>query len=532
MFKPKTIIGLDIGASSIKLAEIKRDKEKLQLVRLALVNLSLKERGHVVEAISKLLRIEKIRCAEVVVSVSGRSVFSRFVKLPRLTEQKISQIIKYEAQQQIPFPMEEVIWDYHLLKGSSNFGQINVALVAVKKDIIENLIRQLDHVDLEIKTIDVGPYALYNTLCFNNKFDNAVVLDIGAKTTNIIIARDGKIWTRNLLIAGDDITKAIAEGFGISFELAEEKKIKEGAAAVEKREKAVSAQISDFVEPVLIDLLTEVSRSIGYYKAHFGGDAFNVLLLTGGTANLGNIDKFFEKNLKLKTYYFDFFKNITVKEKLLKGDLVQQKNRLGVVLGLALRAVTQPAIAVDLIPPQLIRIKELKRKLKYFFACGILAAALMIVLNNQLIQKSEGLERQIEAINLVLSEYQNFEKEINWVRLEIEPIEKKVDFFEKLAQEKMFWLDIFSNIADNLTEDIWFTDIRFQDAKTILLEGKTTGSFLTVTNFGKELEKSAFFENVETLKANMEKEEISEEQIPGIVFSFRAALENRSLMFR
>lgn len=531
MFRAKSIIGLDIGTSSIKLAEIKKDKGETQLLRARLIELNLKERGNVAEAVSHILKLEKVHSAEAIISISGRSVFCRFVKLPKLTEQKVNQIIKYEAQQQIPFPMDEVVWDYHLLKSSRELGQINVALVAVKKDIVEHLVGELYRTNVDIETVDVGPYALYNAIDFNDGFENVVILDIGAKTTNIIISKEGKVWTRNLPIAGDDITRAMAEGLNVSFEAAEDRKKKEGLVLLDERE-GYQAQISNLITPVLTDLLTEVSRSIGYYKSQFDSAPFSGIVLTGGTSKLKNIDSFFEKNLKLKTFPCDFFKRIKPKTSLLKGNLSQYQHRMGVALGLALRAATKPAISINLIPPQLLKIKALQKKRKYIFACGVLAIASMLILNSQLIQKNKKIEGQLEEVNAIVSNYQDFQRKAERVKLEMEPVEKRVEFFKELAQEKSFWLDMFSEIASILGKDTWLTDITFENSKTILIDGKTSGSFLTVTKLKEDLEKNDFFKDVETIKANLEKEEKVAGKSPKIAFSLKATLAKRELMFR
>ena len=531
MLGAKSIIGLDIGASSIKLAEIKKDKEEIHLLRARLVELTPQEKGNIAKAVSRILKLEKLHSAEAIVSISGRSVFCRFIKLPKLTEQKISQIIKYEAQQQIPFSMNEVVWDYNLLKNGRESGQINVALVAVKKDIIEGLMQQLHRTNLDIKAIDVGPYALYNTINFNDGFENVVILDIGAKTTNIIISKEGKAWTRNLPIAGDDITRVIAEGLNISFEAAEERKKKEGIVLIEEGAE-YQTKISNLITPVLGDLLTEISRSIGYYKSQFDTTPFSGLVLTGGTSGLKNIDKFFEKNLKVKVFPCDFFKKIKPKTSLLKGDLSKYQNRMGVALGLALRAAVKTAVSINLMPPQVLKSKALQRKKKYVFACGALAIASIFVLNSQLVQKNKKIEDELKKIGAVTSNYQDFQRKVQRVRLEIEPVEKRVEFFKNLAQANSSCLDMFSQIAGVLGKDTWLTDITFENSKTILIDGKTTGSFLTVTKLREDLEKSGFFKDVETIRANKEKEEKATGKAPKVTFSLKAVLEKEELMFR
>ena len=531
MFGPKLIIGLDIGASSIKLAEIKKDKGETQLLRARLIELKPKERGNIAEAVSHILKLEKIRSAEAIISISGRSVFCRFIKLPKLAEQKLNQIIKYEAQQQIPFPMDEVVWDYHLLESAKEMGQISIALVAVKKDIVEHLVREFYRTNLDIDIIDVGPYALYNAIDFSDGFENVVILDIGAKTTNIIISREGKVWTRNLPVAGDDITRAIAKGLNVSFEAAEEKKKKEGLVLTDEGGEH-QAQISNLITPVLTDLLTEVSRSIGYYKSQFEGAPFGGLILTGGTSMLKNIGKFFEKNLKLKILPCDFFKKIKPKTSLLKNGLSHYQHRMGVAFGLALRTAETPAISINLIPPQVPKIKALQRKKKYIFACGVLAIFSLLIINSQLIQKNQKMKAQLKEIDAVVSNYQDFQKKVEWAKLEIEPIEKRVEFFKELAQEKSFWLDMLSEVARVLDKNTWLTDVTFENSKTILIDGKTSGSFLTVTQFREDLEKSGFFKEVETIKANKEKGEKATGNAAKVAFSLKAVLEEKELMFR
>lgn len=526
MFKAKNIIGLDIGTSSIKLAEVKKDKEGMHLVRASFIELSMDERNDIVPSVLRILKSEKIPFAKAIISISGRSVFNRFIKLPKLAEQKINQIMKFEAQQQIPFPIEEVVWNYYLLKKTeAEEGQIDVALVAVKKDLIEHLVEELYDTNLYIQTVDVAPYALYSAIDYNNGLENVVILDIGAKTTNIIISKEGRVWTRNVPVAGDDITKAIAEGLDISFEAAERRKKEEGIVLVEAEE-VPKEHISNFITQALNDLLTEISRSIGYYKSQFGDVSFSGILLTGGTSKLKNIDKFFEKNLKLKTSFCDFFKEIKPRSDL-KSDLSQCAPLIGVAVGLALRSVIEPAISINLIPQQLLKQKELGRKKKYIFGSMVLAIASMLLLNSQVVIKNKEVKKQIEETGKVLANYRDFEKKIAFIKGELEPIEKRLGLFDRLIIERQFWLEMFSEIAGVLEKDSWLTDISFGDSKTILIKGKTN-SFLMVTQIKEGFEKSTFFENVETLSANLDKDE--EEQ--RISFIFRAGLEKKGLMFR
>ncbi|MFH1857263.1 MAG: type IV pilus assembly protein PilM [Candidatus Omnitrophota bacterium] len=528
MFKNKTIIGLDIGTSSIKLAEVRKDKDGIKLTRARFLELNANEKKEPALAVNRILKLEKINFAKAIIAISGKSVFSRFVKLPKLTEQKLDKIIAFEAQQQIPFPLEEVIWDYQRIKKAEADGQISVALVAVKKDIVEHLVRELFRANIDIQTIDVAPYALYNALDFRDGLEDLVVLDIGAKTTNIVISREGRVWTRNLPIAGDDITKAIAKGLDISFESAEQKKRAEGIIFID--EESVSPNhASKFIAPVLTDLLTEVSRSIGYYKSQFDGAAFKGIVLTGGTSKLKNIDKFFENNLKLKACFCDYLKKLKPTPGLLKGDLLQYQHLMGVAIGLVLRTIIQPAVAINLIPSQLLKIREAKKKKKYIFGCGILAAASILLLNGQLIQKNLNIEKEIKRIDAVLAEYNKFNEKIEAIEEATLPIDKKNELLKEFVRERDYWLNMFAEITSMLKEDTWLTNVKFEDAKTILIEGQTTGSFLTVTQLKENIENGVFLKDVEILSANIEKDKDARQKIN---FSLKAVLAERTLLFR
>jgi type IV pilus assembly protein PilM len=204
----KDLIGLDIGAGSIKLVKIKKNKNKIELEKAR--SIELKDADSIKDAVTQLLKSEGINSARAAVSLSGQSVFTRFVKLPKISEKKVEQVVKYEAQQQIPFPIEKVVWDYQLFEHKES-SEIEVCLAAVKKEIVDKIISELTQLKLDIISIQPSPIALYNILKFNGEIeDDTLVLDIGEKVTDIFITKGRRIWIRSIPIAGKDITKAIS----------------------------------------------------------------------------------------------------------------------------------------------------------------------------------------------------------------------------------------------------------------------------------------------------------------------------------
>ncbi|MCX7916321.1 MAG: pilus assembly protein PilM, partial [Verrucomicrobiae bacterium] len=234
------ILALDIGAATVKLAEFEASKtHALRLLSFNHADLGLdpeKEENRkplTISTIRNLLREKNIRTRRVIFSVSGQSVFTRFVKLPPVDESKVVQIIRYEAQQNVPFPIEEVIWDYQLV-GSTQEGEIEVVLLAIKSDIIEELNDAVESAGLRTRMVDVAPMALYNAVRYNyGELDGCtMVVDIGARTTNLLFIERNRLFSRAIPIAGNAITQNIASEFGISFLEAEQLKKQKGFVAL------------------------------------------------------------------------------------------------------------------------------------------------------------------------------------------------------------------------------------------------------------------------------------------------------------
>ncbi len=172
MFEKDRILALDMGASKIVLAEFHISKKgDLELLRygISLIGADTKSESdklaYIVTAIRDIMREQGIRPAPMLMTVSGQSVFPRFVKLPPVAHDKIKQIVQYEAEQNVPFPIDEVVWDYQLIGGDE--GEMNVMLVAVKIETVKRLTDCVQAAELEPEVVDVAPMALYNAVCFN-----------------------------------------------------------------------------------------------------------------------------------------------------------------------------------------------------------------------------------------------------------------------------------------------------------------------------------------------------------------------------
>ena len=218
MLKVKSFLAVDFGAGSLKLAEFEvNETGGLSLKQFAIKPLGLegsqetKREAVVLKALQGIIAERGIKAKDINVCAPGFHVFSKFVKLPPVDPGKVTQIIQYEAQQNVPFPLAEVVWDYQIL-GTAAGGELEVLLVAVKSDIVEGLFRVAEGNGLHLQVADASPAALCNAFRYNygELEDCTMLLDIGAKTSNLLFFEKGKVFSRSISLGANSITQDFA----------------------------------------------------------------------------------------------------------------------------------------------------------------------------------------------------------------------------------------------------------------------------------------------------------------------------------
>ncbi len=525
----KNLIGLDIGSDSIKLVKLKKVKGKIELEKARAVE--LKEVKSIKQGVASLLRSEKISSCKAAISISGQSVFTRFVKLPKISQKKVEQVVKYEAQQQIPFPIEKVVWDYQLFENSKT-SEVEICLAAVKKEIVDSLYNELSQLKINIISIQPSPIALYNMLKFNEDVkDNTIVLDIGAKVTDVFITKGRRVWIRSIPIAGKEITRAISGKLDIGIKEAEVLKQREGITLVgatgDENLTPRSDAISKAINPVLADLLKEISRSVNYYKSQFDREAVcESVLLTGGSSNIKYIEKFFENNLKIKTQKPNLLKKITP-NKFTKATLDETEGQWAVALGLGLKAVIEPTININLLSKELKKFKKFDSKKPYIFASEVTAILIFLILSSFCINNINANKKNLSLIKDKMDYFRKNSQIIDSIQSDISGLKNRLDFLTKINRSKQFWLDILAEVNSKIPKETWLISFRSDDEsdKTVIIEGKTVGSFDSVKNLRESLKKSEYFINVETLRADPAAKEEGKEAKPDCNIIFTMKLE-------
>ena len=336
-------IALDIGSTFIKLVQLKGSGKSYSLAKFGMVPLpaevivegAVMDANRVSEAIKELLVAQKIKTKEVVLSVSGSSVIIKRISIADMTDEELAESIKWEAEQYIPFSIDDVNVDFQKLGPGAAEGQADVLLVAVKKDKINDYVNLVKDAGLEPVVVDVDAFALANMCELNYEVEAGItaLLNIGASVMNINILRDGvSIFTRDITVGGNRYTEALQRDAGLSYDDAE--KIKRG----ETVDGADRDQLNGIIATVTEDIVGEIQRSFDFFRSTTGSDKVSRVLLSGGCAKISQFTKVLSERLEIPVDIINPFKNIKVDPKYFEAGFISDAAPLAAIaVGLALR---------------------------------------------------------------------------------------------------------------------------------------------------------------------------------------------------
>jgi type IV pilus assembly protein PilM len=474
---------LDIGASAIRLAELAQTKTGHQLVKYYQREfnsdpaLDEAERKAIREkALAELLKESKVRTRKAIFGVPGQSVFTRSRALPPVPKYKVSQIVRYEIQQQIPFSLDQIAMDYQIL-GRTEAGGYDVMMAAIKVDVVDKLVEILQSSKRAIDVADVNPLAAYNWLKHTGEFgdtgDCVALIDMGAATTDIVIEREGQFrFTRPLNIGGNDVTLAIASSFKQSFPDAERIKRERGFAPT--GDPQTDGAGGEVIGNVLQRMVSEIIRSFAYFRSLPGGGQVNRVILCGGGACLRNIIPYMQRQLGLEVRIAQPLAGLAVSP---GGQQVSdQPEQACVVLGMALRCQQQVAIEINLIPP---RVQEAARRREAAFYWGLSITSLALIMACIIPQRAKKDEHVLAEIGRVQAKIRQYDSELAFavnpevptipaskklsdfktVQGSISGLESKVKNLDEERTFRRFWLEEFAFVNDARPPKMWFSAI-------------------------------------------------------------------------
>lgn len=466
------ILTLDIGASSIKAGEFEYPtKDRVRLINYAYreYDEELTEANRylmIAGGLRQMLQENAFSAKKAHISISGQSAFTRFVKLPMISEDEsqIKKIVEFEARQNVPFPMDEVIWDYQLISNPES-DELEVMFVVIKNEIVEQITSAVQSAGIEVILVDVAPAACYNS-ARRNRVGNekcSLIVNIGCRSTSLLFADGGRFFARTIPIAGHSITQQIAKEFGIGFTEAEELKRRHGFVALggayEEPDSEVAAQISKIIRNVMARLHAEINRSINVYRQQQKGSKPEIIHLTGGSSTMAYTDHFFAEKLRMEVRYLNPMQVTGIGANVDKVDLQEKAHMFSEVVGLALRRLRCP-VEVNLIPAA-IRAQEAFKKKKMYFAasilCLLLAAAAAFLTTER---KRHIYARNVTDFQQEKNDKGALQKRIESVKTEVGDYVAEYDKIGNVFKRRSTWPVILNEIENLRPANLWIVKLK------------------------------------------------------------------------
>ena len=424
-----------------------------EMMRLPQITLAVKE-------LATALKVQK---EKVRYSMSGQSVFTRFMKLPALQEDNIDELVKFEAQQHVPFPIEEVVWDWAML--DSTGPEKEVALVAIKRDALTEINATVAQAGIGTREVDAAPMALYNAFRYNYPEENAPILlmDIGAKATNLVYIEGTRLFTRSIAVGAASVTTAIAKEYNISFAEAESQKVTNGVVSLGGRHTdqldEATAQLATVIRNSLNRLPAEVARTNSYYRSQQEGNMPTKVFLAGGGANLPYLPEFLEEKLRVPIELFNPLQRVSVGKAIDVEQLGREAHMVGELVGLALRGVDQTPIRIDLVPDVVASQRATAERKPFLVAAAvIMMAGFAAWAMNKSVLAAEAQEKAGE-LKKVKDQLAGPGGRIEQQSRRQSDLQDLADAYAGQQSSRVKWINVLSKVKDYFNDqDVWITD--------------------------------------------------------------------------
>jgi len=345
--KKKGLVGVDVGSSAIKAVELKaggKGGTEFQLVSLgleplpteAIVDGAIMDSGAVIDAIQRVFSGHRIKSTDVATSVSGNAVIIKKISLPQMTPEELAESIHWEAEQYIPFDIQDVALDYEIIEGGGSGGNMDVLLVAVKKDKISDYTSAISQAGKNPVVMDVDVFALQNCYEVNYGIDPGrivALLNVGASVTNINIIKGGtSIFNRDIAVGGNQYTDAIQKDLNLSFEQAEA--LKKGGHTEGTAPENIHAILNTVSESISL----EVQKTFDFFKATSSEDRVDRMFLSGGSAKIQGLRDLLGERFEAAVEIMNPFNSITYNPKEFDPERINEiGSSAAIAVGLAVR---------------------------------------------------------------------------------------------------------------------------------------------------------------------------------------------------
>ncbi|MFW6336335.1 MAG: type IV pilus assembly protein PilM [Phycisphaeraceae bacterium] len=488
MAKTNDCWGIEVGVSALKAIRLSKVAGEVSVTdyeiiphKQVLTTPDLNVDEAIQLALDALNSKHDLSKSKVVVAVPGNKAFARFAKLPPVEPKKILDIVRFEAVQQIPFPIQQVEWDYQVFQQEDS-PDVEVGIFAITKERVAAFLRNFRAVGIDVDEITLSPVSVFNAFANEGVADDpeqgTMIMDIGGLSTDLIIVERGTIWLRTLPVGGANFTEALSKAFKLSHRKAE--KLKREAATSK-----YARQIFQAMRPVFSDLVQEVQKSLGYYQSlNRDSNVIRVIGL-GSTFRLPGLTKFLKQQLQMDVSRAGKFEKIAVEGKR-EADFADNALNLATAYGLALQGLGEGKVNCNLLPSHLLQARMWRAKQPWFAAaaaCLLVAAGVALFsLFETRSSWADRAEQTDQRFDSVVSEAQGFERQWNEIQGANDP-RRRIENVRGILDYRNVWTGVLRDISQAL---------RTYDLDPVLLEA----DYDAIDRLDPERKRRMFIESV------------------------------------
>ncbi len=489
MFRSKTVTGLDIGSSLIKLVQLRGESGSLELVNLALGKISPgASEEEVVEVLRRIIEEGQIKISTLITSIPRYMAVARLVNLPSNDERELGEMVRFEAARQMPFALSQMELDFQIMPTQG--GGSKVLIVAVQKRDIQNHLSLLDQLGLSVDAIQLSSLAIFNCLKHNGDIEGEKVtalVYLGARTMEIDVFRDGNLHFSQCVMGGmSGYSKALQEELGVSAveaeQLSEEVGVPETGGS-EKEKKMAGA-----FEVWLSHILSQVRRSLRTYRAQPDGAEVDELMLAGGGANLKNLDSILQERLGSNVRLIDPLRKVRFKSS--RFNLPELAPQLSLAVGLALRGKVSGGVEINLLPESVTELEVKKKRRRVHSVCIVLAGLVILGAVAGFIATFNAKFKELRVLDGRIRVSEPLEEEF-------ERKKERLEILTSYADKSRSCLEILRALSIVSPPGLYLTRLSFQRNRSVDLTGRAD-SESDVYRFHSGLQKCGYFDKVDS----------------------------------
>ena len=474
MAKGGAIWGIDIGQCALKALRCRpHEKEPRRLVVESfdyieypkiLTQPEAEPAELIREALETFLSRNDLVGDTVAMSVGGQNGLMRFIKLPPVESKKIPDIVKYEARQQIPFSLDDVVWDYQQLTGGSEEDgfalEPEVGLFAMKRDQVARALAPLEAAGIEVDLIQLAPLSVYNYVCFDRLEEmgtqtyapakppaSTVVISLGTDTTDLVVTNGFRVWQRNIPIGGNHFTRALSKELKLTFVKAEH--LKRNATQADDPKAVFQA-----MRPVFSDLLAEIQRSLGYFQSLDKAAQIGEVIALGNAMKLPGLQRYLAQNLEQEVRPIEEFNRLSAGSAGGNAQFKENVLTFGPAYGLCVQALGKSELRTNLLPEEIVRTRMIRAK-KPWAVAGVAAVLLGLTFNyfthvsswqSADINNRDDFKSAISLANSTKQSADGLESERTAIREAAASIAKTQEQLTSNVEGRLIWLDLVKAI--------------------------------------------------------------------------------------